>query len=55
MRVVSFKLDRMLEELLVEHAEKMGVSKSELIRRALRYYLVDRNKKIYITKRIRVY
>ncbi len=55
MRVVSFKVDEDLLELLEEFARKKKISKSELIRRALRNYIRDSSERPYITKRVRVY
>jgi len=54
-RVVSFKIDEDLLSLLEEYSRKKNVTKSEIIRRALRQYIQDRVEKPYITKRIRVY
>lgn len=55
MRVVSFKVEEDLLELLEEYARKKKISKSELIRRALRNFINDSEERPYITKRIRVY
>ena len=55
MRVVSFKLSEDLYEILQEQAWKRKLTKSELIRRALRQYIQQSEEKPYITRRIRVY
>jgi metal-responsive CopG/Arc/MetJ family transcriptional regulator len=54
-RVVSFKVDEELLELLEEYARKKNISKSEIIRRAIRNYIMSSNEKPFITKRIRIY
>jgi len=56
LRVVSFKVDDDLLLRLERYAMEKNTTKSEVIRRALIYYL-DRfhNYKPYVTKRIRVY
>ena len=55
MRVVSFKLDEETIELLETLAEKRGVTKSEIIRRAIREYLKVHDNKPVVTKRITIY
>ena len=55
MRVVSFKLEENLYEILQEQAWKRKLTKSELIRRALRQYIQQSEEKPYITRRLRVY
>ena len=55
MRVVSFKLDEDLYEILQEQAWRRKLTKSELIRRALRNFLAETEERPYITRRIRVY
>ena len=55
MRVVSFKVEEDLYEILEEYAWKKKLSKSELIRRALRDYIHQSEEKPYITRRLRVY
>ncbi|MCE4625047.1 MAG: ribbon-helix-helix protein, CopG family [Desulfurococcales archaeon] len=56
MRVVSFKVDEDLLEMLEELARRKRTSKSELIRAALRAYIMDTaEKRPVITKRIRIY
>ncbi len=56
MRVVSFKVDDELLWLLEELARKKRTSKSELIRAALRAYMVgEAERRPVITKRIRIY
>jgi len=55
-RVVSFKVDEDLLELLEEVAKQKNISKSEIIRTAIRVYLMNANdKKPFVTKRIRIY
>ena len=54
-RVVSFKLEEDMYEILQEQAWKKKLTKSELIRRALRNFLAETEEKPYITRRIRVY
>ncbi len=56
MRVVSFKVDEDLLEMLEEIAKRKGMSKSELIRTAIRLYLMESNeRKPFVTRRIRIY
>lgn len=55
MKVVSFKVDEDLYNLLEEYAREVGVPKSEVIRRAVREYILNRRKKPYLSKRVRVY
>lgn len=55
MRVVSFKIDEDLLEILEEHSRKKKLSKSEVIRRAIRQYLQETVEKPYITRRIKVF
>lgn len=55
MRVVSFKVEEDLLEILEEYARKKKISKSELIRRALRNFINENEERPYITRRIRVY
>ena len=56
MRVVSFKITEDLLEMLEEYARKKGMSKSEVIRRALEAYIREKPQiKPYIGKRIKVY
>ncbi len=55
MRVVSFKLEEELLELLERYAESRNMSKSEVIRRALKQYILTNMNSPVITRRIRVY
>lgn len=55
MRITSFKVEEDLLELLERYARKKKLSKSEVIRRALRNYLNEHSERPYITKRIKVY
>ena len=56
MRVVSFKVDEDLLEMIEEDARKRNMSKSELIRAAIRAYLNGaRESKPFISRRIRIY
>ena len=55
MRVVSFKLEEDMYEILQEQAWRRKLTKSELIRRALRQYIHQSEERPYITRRIRVY
>lgn len=56
LKIVSFKIEEELLAHVDSYANKIGISRSELIRRALRQYLKDRDyDKPYITRRIRVY
>ena len=57
MRVVSFKLDDELLTVLEEVARRKNITKSEVIRRALRRYIdeLDRDKKPFVTRRMIVF
>lgn len=57
MKVVSFKIDEDLLRLLEEEARRRKKTKSEIIRRAIRYYLArgQEEKRPFMTKRIRIY
>lgn len=54
-RVVSFKVEEELLDILEQYAERKRISKSELIRRALRSYIRENEERPYITRRVRVY
>ncbi|MEM1712586.1 MAG: ribbon-helix-helix protein, CopG family [Acidilobaceae archaeon] len=56
MRVVSFKVEEDLLELLEEYSRKRNIAKSEIIRRALRNYII-KSKNVeepIITKRLKI-
>lgn len=56
MRVVSFKIEEELLELLEEFARKRGLTKSEVIRRAIVEYINERpDMKVYRSKRLKIY
>ncbi len=55
MRVVSFKVEEELLEMLEEYARKKNTTKSELIRRAIRQYIMNTTNKPFITRRIKIY
>ena len=57
MRVVSFKVDDELLTVLEEIARRKNITKSEVIRRALRRYIdeLDRDKKPFVTRRMIVF
>ena len=55
MRVVSFKIEEEFFNILEEYAQKKKISKSELIRRALRNYFREHEEKPYITRRVKVF
>ncbi|MGC8621429.1 MAG: CopG family transcriptional regulator [Caldisphaera sp.] len=55
MKVVSFKLEDDLLEILEEYSKKRNVTKSEIIRRALQNYISNEKDKPFITKRIKIY
>ena len=54
-RVVSFKVDEELLDLLENYARQRGVPKSEIIRRAIRAYLVTVDDRPFVTRRIKIY
>ena len=57
MRVVSFKVEEDLLDLLERTARKRGVSKSELIRQAIKKYLLDNEeeRRVIATRKVRIY
>ena len=55
MRVASFKIEEDLLGMLEEYARKRNTTKSEVIRRALRQYIMSQEDKPFITKRIIIY
>ena len=56
MRVVSVKMPEELLELLEEFARKRGLTKSEVIRRAIMEYLSERpDVKVYRSRRLKIY
>ena len=54
MKVVSFKIEEDLLELLEEHSKKRNTTKSEIIRRALRSYIMRNSETPFETRRIRI-
>jgi len=56
-RVVSFKVDDLLASLIEQEARRQGISKSELIRRALARYLFHDNeeRRVIATRKVRIY
>lgn len=56
-RVISFKIDEDLLEELNRYARERGVSRSSVLRAALRLYLdrVKGRRKPFVTKRIIIY
>jgi len=56
MRVISFKADEILAGLLEREARLQGVSKSEIIRRALRKYLLENGeeRRVIATRKVRI-
>ena len=56
MKVISLKVEEELDDKLEEIAGRQKISKSELIRRALRNYIIEHSgNKVYITRRVKVY
>ena len=53
--MVSFKIEEDLFDILEHYARKKKISKSELIRRAIRAYIRENESKPYITRRVKVY
>jgi hypothetical protein len=54
MKVVSFKIEEDLLELLEEYSKKRNTTKSEIIRRALRSYIMKNSETPFETRRIRI-
>lgn len=54
MKVVSFKIEEELLELLEEYSKKRNTTKSEIIRRALRNYIMRDSRSPFETKRIKI-
>ena len=55
MRVVSFKLEEEWVEIIEQVARQRNITKSELIRRALRKYIGEGEDKPFVTRREIVY
>jgi hypothetical protein len=57
LRVVSFKVDEDLLWLALKKAEKEGISFSELMRRAIRFYIENHppGQRVIATRKIKVY
>jgi len=55
MRVVSFKIEEELLDLLERYAILKNMSKSEVIRRAIKRYISENFESPVITRRIKVY
>ncbi|MCG2872755.1 MAG: ribbon-helix-helix protein, CopG family [Acidilobus sp.] len=55
MRVLSFKVEDDLLELLEEYARRRNIPKSEVIRRALRQYINSDKDRPYVGKYIKIY
>jgi metal-responsive CopG/Arc/MetJ family transcriptional regulator len=53
-KVVSFKIEEDLLELLEEYSKKRNTTKSEIIRRALRNYIMRDSRSPFETKRIKI-
>jgi metal-responsive CopG/Arc/MetJ family transcriptional regulator len=53
-KVVSFKIEEDLLELLEEYSKKRNTTKSEIIRRALRSYIMRNSETPFETRRIRI-
>jgi metal-responsive CopG/Arc/MetJ family transcriptional regulator len=53
-KVVSFKIEEELLELLEEYSKKRNITKSEIIRRALRNYIMRDSRSPFETKRIKI-
>ncbi len=57
LKIITFKADPELDTRMLKMCMKLRVSRSELIRTAIEYYLDHKEKslKTYKTKRIKVY
>lgn len=55
MRVLSFKAEEELALALEEVARRKKLTKSEIIRRALRKYIMEQDEKPFVTKRMKIY
>ena len=55
MIVISFKIDKELNDLIEQYAKISGKTKSEIIRLALYQYLKANKKIPFQTKRIKIY
>ncbi len=56
-RVVSFKIEADLLDLIERIAREKGMTKSELIRQAIKKYIFEdkENQRIIVTRRMRIY
>ena len=55
LKTVSFKIEEDLLDILEELARRRNTTKSEVIRRALRQYIMSRDDRPFITKRIKIW
>jgi metal-responsive CopG/Arc/MetJ family transcriptional regulator len=57
MRVVSFKVEEDLLDLMERVARRKGITKSELIRQAVKKYLLDNEeeRRVIATRKIKIY
>lgn len=55
MKVLSFKLEDDLLELLEEYSKRRNLPKSEVIRRALRAYIGSDRDRPYVGKYLKIY
>ncbi len=57
MRVVSFKVEEDLLDLMERVARKKGITKSELIRQAIKKYIFanEEDQKVVVTRKMRIY
>ncbi len=57
LKIITFKADPELDARMLKMSMKLRISRSELIRTAIEYYLDHKEKslKVYKTKRIKVY
>lgn len=56
-KVVSFKVEEDLLDLMERVARRKGITKSELIRQAVKKYLLDNEdeRKVIATRKIKIY
>ncbi len=57
MRVVSFKVEEDLLDLMERVARRKGITKSELIRQAVMKYLLDNEeeRRVIATRKVKIY
>ena len=55
LQVVCFKVEKDLNELIESIARRKGITKSELIRRAVKRYIMEEGERVIATRKFKAY